>query len=119
MKIIEYFCVLLALTQHNAMALHHIVNRALHFLYMLINFEVEQVLAVEELLPSKYRWKWRIGSKRVYPNMVDDQKPVFSKYVDSKLRSWMKKLNQMTWGWKDYDTLDSLRRVLNPEKVSY
>ena len=89
-------------------------------------FEVEQVLAVEELLPRKYHRRWRIGSKAVHPNKVDEQEAVFSKYIDaklpkkvvSKLRSWVKKLNHLMWGGKDYDTLDSLTRVLNPEEVS-
>ena len=88
--------------------------------------KVEQVLAVEELIPSKYRWKWRIGLKRVFPNKVDDSEPVFSKYIDSKLppkllsklRGWLKTLNHAMWGGKDYDTLDSLTRVLNPEEVA-
>lgn len=93
-----------------------------------IPIEVEQVLAVEELLPNKYRRKWRIGSKTVYPNKVDDSEPVFSAYIDSKLpkkdlvlskvRHWLKAVNHAMWGGKDYDTLDSLTRVLNPEEVS-
>jgi hypothetical protein len=82
-------------------------------------------LAVEELLPNKYCCKWRIGRKRVFPNKVDDSEPVFSKYIDSKLpksvlsklRSWLKTVNHAMWGGKDYDTLDSLTRVLNPEEV--
>ena len=59
------------------------------------------------------------------PNKIDEQEPVFSKYIDSKLpkkvvsklRSWVKTLNHVMWGGKDYDTLDSLTRVLNPEEV--
>ena len=82
-------------------------------------------MAAEELLFKKYRRKWRIGSKRVYPNKIDEQEPVFSEYIDSKLpkkvvsklRSWVKTLNHVMWGGKDYDTLDSLTRVLNPEEV--
>ena len=91
-----------------------------------IPIEVEQVLAVEEFLPKKYRRKWRIGSKTVCPNnKVDDSKPVFSAYIDpklpqkmlSKLRRWLKIVNHAMWGGMDYDTLDSLTRVLNPEEV--
>ena len=81
---------------------------------------------MEELIPSKYRWKWRIGFKRVFPNKVDDSEPVFSEYIDSKLppkllsklHDWVKTINNAMWGGKDYDTLDSLTRVLNPEEVA-
>ena len=89
-------------------------------------FEAEQVLAIEELLPNKLRQRWRIGRKLVYPNRIDEEdSAVFSKYIDSKLpkkvisklHSWVKTLNHVMWGGKDYDTLDSLTRVLNPEEV--
>ena len=92
---------------------------------MTINFEVDQVLSMEELLPDNYRRKWRIKSKKVYPNKDDDSEPVFCEYINSKLpqhvlsklRCWLKALNKAMWGGKDYDTLDSLTRVLNPEEV--
>ena len=87
------------------------------------------MLAVEEVLAimaTKYYWKWRIEFKKVYPNKVDKEEAVFSKYIDkklpkkviSKLRSLVKKLNHLMWGGKDYDTLDSLTRILNPDEVS-
>ena len=88
--------------------------------------EVEQVLTIEELLFNTHRRKLKIGKKRVYPNKnFDDSEPVFSTCIDSKLpRSvlstfggWLKSLNHVMWGGKEYDTLDSLTRVLNPEEV--
>lgn len=92
-------------------------------------FKVEQVLAVEEVLviiAHKYYQKWRVEYKKVYPNKIDEEEAVFSKYIDSKLpkkvvsklRIWLKKLNHLMWGGKDYDTLDSLTRILNPDEVS-
>ena len=95
-------------------------------LYANFNSKVDQVLTIEELLPNKYRRKWRIGKKPVYPGQVDIKpEHVFSESIDSKLpkkvlstlRSWLNTVKHAMWGGKDYHTFDSLTRILYPEEV--
>ena len=94
-------------------------------MYTNFNSKVDQVLTIEELLPNKYRRKWRIGDKTVSPDQVDELEHVFSESIDSKLpkkvlsilRSWLNTVKYAMWGGKDYHTFDSLTRILYPEEV--
>ena len=72
--------------------------------------QVEQVLAIEELLPNKLQRRFRCGYKIVRPN---------KKYSLSRGKKLLRKIQFIVWGGDKYDTHSAVKRALQTSQEVY